>query len=136
MAGFGFLFGLIFVIKPGLYIMNLVMHFFYYNVLIAILLEVVAIGWFFEIDKIADYINQNSFLRLGKLCKLVVKYIVPLVLLWLLYYQVKSDLLVNYGIFVNYSKYPLWALLAFGIGTVAVPLIAAFLMPRRILDRR
>ena len=135
-AGFGFLFGLLFVIKPGLYIMNIMMHFFYYNVLIAILLEVIAIGWFFEIDRIADFINRNSFLRLGRLCKLTVRYIVPLVLLWLLYFQVRSDLLVNYGIFVNYSKYPSWALGVFGIGVVVIPIIAAFFMPRRILDRR
>jgi len=65
-----------------------------------------------------------------------VRYIVPLVLLWLLYFQVRSDLLVNYGIFVNYSKYPSWALGVFGIGVVVIPIIAAFFMPRRILDRR
>ncbi|MBI2101712.1 hypothetical protein HYT53_03800 [Candidatus Woesearchaeota archaeon] len=134
-SGFGFLLGLIFVIKPGIYIMELVTHFFYYNVLIAILLEVVAIGWFFNIDKLSQHINQHSILKIGGLCKLIARYIAPLTIILLLFLQIRADLLVNYGFFVNYSKYQLWALLAFGIGTVAAPLVAAFLMPQRLLDR-
>ena len=135
-AGFGFLFGLIFVIKPGFYIMNIITHFFYYNVLIVILLEVIAVGWFFDIDRLSQHINQHSILKLGKLCKFIVRYPAPLVTLWLLFFQAKSDLLVNYGIFINYSRYPLWALLVFGVGTVVLPVVIAFLMPRRILDRK
>src|SRR3989338_3540574 len=81
-SGFGFLFGLVFVIKPGIYIMELVTHFFYYNVLIAILLEVIAIGWFFDIDKLSQHINQYSILKIGGVCKLTFKYIAPLTIIF------------------------------------------------------
>jgi len=129
-CGCGFLFGLLFVIKPGFYIMDIAIHFFYYNVLIVVLLEALAVGWFFNADKLSEYISYHSFLKIGKLWKVLVKYFVPLIVLVLLFFQAKSDLLLNY------KNYPLWALLAFGIGFVVIPIIAAFLLPQRMLDRR
>ena len=47
-SGIGFLFGLIFAIRPGFYIMSVMVHFIYYNILLALFLEAVAVGWFFE----------------------------------------------------------------------------------------
>jgi len=129
-SGFGFLLGLLFIIKPGFYIMDIAGHFIYYNILIAILLEAAAVGWFFESEKISSYINQNSALKVGVLWGFFIRYIIPLILALLLLFQIKSD------ISANYSSYPLWALLVFGVGTVIVPIVIAFLMPRRILDRK
>lgn len=129
-AGFGFLFGLLFVINPGFYIMDIVSHFVIYNILIAVFLEALAIGWFFESEKISAFINQNSVLKIGKLWRFIIKYLTPLILLLLIFFQLKTDYLLNY------NNYPLWALLVFGVGIVVIPIIAAFLMPRRILDRK
>lgn len=129
-CGFGFLLGLLFIIKPGYYIMDIVMHFIYYNILIALLLEVFAIGWFFNSEKIAAYINQYSIIKIGALWKFMSKYVVPVILLLLLAFQLKSDLAEGY------NNYPLWALLVFGLGVVVIPILAAFLMPRKILDRK
>ncbi len=129
-VGMGFLFGLAFIIKPGYYIMGIVNHFFYYNILIALLLESLAIGWFFDAEKISDFINKNSTLKIGNFWRYWLKYFVPLMLIFLLAFQIKKDHLLNY------NNYPLFAVLAFGIGAVAVPLIAAFLMPQKLLDRR
>ncbi|MBI2559107.1 hypothetical protein HYW20_07340 [Candidatus Woesearchaeota archaeon] len=129
-TGFGFLFGLLFIIKPGYYIMDIVSHFVYYNIVLCILLEVIAVGWFFEIERIAEYINQYSILKIGGIWAFIVKYFAPLILFALLFLQIKSDFAAPY------KGYPLWALLVFGVGTVVVPLIVAFLMPQKILDRK
>ena len=129
-AGFGFLFGLVLVIKPGYYIMDIISHFFYYNILIALLLETIAIGWFFESQKIADFINQTTSLKIGNLWRFMIKYIIPLIFLALLFVQVKSDFLLNY------KGYPLLFNVVFGIGIVVFPLVIAFLMPQKILDRK
>ncbi len=129
-AGFGFLFGLLFVLRPGFYIMDIVSHFIYYNILIAILLEVLAVGWFLDSEKISDFINQKSVLKIGGVWRFIIRYLAPLILLLLLFFQIKSDYMLDYG------NYPLWALVVFGIGTIAVPLFAAFLMPQKLLDRR
>jgi len=129
-CGFGFISGLLFVIKPGYYIMDIVLHFIYYNILIALLLEVIAIGWFFNSEKISFNINQFSKIKIGVIWRFIIRYIVPLILLGLIVFQAKSDLIRNY------NNYPLWALLVFGVGTVAVPIIIAFLLPQKILDRK
>lgn len=129
-SGFGFLLGLLFIIKPGFYIMDIIMHFVYYNILIALLLEAIAIGWFFDSEKIKDSINANSALKVGALWKFLIRYIVPLILLLLLYFQLKSDYLLNY------NNYPWIYVLIFGVGIVVVPLVIAFFMPQKILDRR
>lgn len=129
-AGFGFLFGLLFVIKPGFFIMGIASHFVYYNILAALLLEAVAVGWFLNAEIISSHINQYSVLKIGKLWQFFIRYAVPLVLLLLLFFQLKSDLAANY------MGYPLWALLIFGAGISVIPILAAFLMPQRILDRK
>ena len=128
-AGFGFLFGLLFIINPGFYIMDIVSHFVYYNILIAILLEVLAIGWFFDSENISNHINQYSILKIGYMWRFFIRYLIPLILLLLIFYQAKSDFLLNYG------NYPFVYVLIFGVGVVIVPLVIAFLMPRKILDR-
>ena len=129
-CGFGFLFGLLFIIKPGFYIMDIVSHFVIYNVLIALFLEVIAIGWFFESEKISAFINQNSILKIGVLWRFIIKYVMPIIIITLIFFQIKSDYLLSY------NNYPLWAILVFGVGVVVIPIIVAFLMPQKILDRR
>ena len=129
-SGFGFLLSLLFAVKPGIYIMDIVMHFVYYNILIAILLEALAIGWFFDCGKISGYINNTSVIKIGALWKFVVRYFIPLIAIWLIFVQLKSDLSLNYN---NYAWYHL---LLFGVGTVIVPLVISFLMPQKLLDKR
>ncbi len=129
-AGFGFLFGLLFIIKPGFYIMDIVSHFVYYNIVLAVLLEVLAVSWYFDIKKIAEYINQNSTLKIGGLWAFIVKYFAPLLLSALLFLQIRADFAAPY------KGYPVWALLVFGAGAVAVPQVVAFLMPQKLLDRK
>jgi len=128
-CGLGFLAGIVFATRPGYFMMDLVLHFIYYNILLAILLEALAVGWFYDAGKISEYINQNSNVKLGGMWKLAVKYAVPLVIIFLLALQLRADILNGYG---NYSRL---AMLAFGAGTVAVPVIIAFLLPQKILDK-
>ena len=129
-SGFGFLFGFLFITKPGFYVMDIVNHFVYYNILIALLLQTIAIGWFFDAQKIAEFINKVSSLKIGALWKFMVRYVIPLILLLLLFFQIKSDFLLDY------NKYPIIFNLIFGIGIVILPLVISFLMPQRILDRK
>ena len=129
-CGVGFLFGLLFVIKPGFYIMDIMAHFIYYNILLVLLLESAAIGWFFDSEKISAFIDQYSAVKLGKIWRFMIRFIAPLILLALIAFQLKSDL------FGRYSNYPLWALIAFGAVIVAAPVVVAFLLPQRIWDRR
>ncbi len=129
-CGLGFLGGLVFATKPGIYLMDIVSHFSSYNILLVILLECIAIGWFFDSEKMASFINSNSKIKIGVVWRFLIRFIVPLVVIFFIILQLKSDLMSSY------NNYPLWVLLSFGLGTVAVPIVAAFLMPEKIFDRR
>ena len=98
--------------------------------LIAILLELIAIGWFSNSEKIMNFINQNSMVKIGGVWRFMIRYIIPLIVLAVIFLKARLDLIKPY------NNYPWWALLAFGVGTIAVPLVIAFLMPQKILDRR
>ena len=129
-AGFGFLLGLVYIIKPGFYIMDIASHFVFYNILIAALLEVIAVGWVFDSEKIAVFIDNNSVLKIGYVWRFFIRYLIPIILLTLLFFQIKKNYLLNY------NNYPLIYVLIFGVGIVVVPIVLAFLMPQKILDRR
>jgi len=127
-AGLGFLLGLLFVIKPGIYIMDIVSHFIIYNILIAVLLETMAAGWFFG-EKFESYLNKNSLFKAGAAWKMLSRYVIPPIILVILIFQIKNDYLLNY------RNYPLWSILVFGVGVVIVPVAVGFLMPRFSIEK-
>ena len=129
-AGLGFLSGLLFVIKPGLYIMEIVSHFVIYNILLAILLESVAVGWFYNSEKLSGFVNKNSIIKIGGVWRFFIRFVIPVIVIVLISLQIKSDFRLDY------NGYPLWAILSFGIGTIAIPIAIAFLLPDKILDRK
>jgi neurotransmitter:Na+ symporter, NSS family len=125
-SGLGFLMGLLFIIRPGYYIMDIMSHFVFYNMALIILFECISIGWFYKIDKLKKFIDQNSMLKVGNLWEFSIRYLIPLVILILLYFQIKSDLALDY------NNYPLWAVLLFGAGAVIIPLVISFFLPRKM----
>ena len=129
-AGFGFLLGLLFVIKPGIYILDIVSHFSAYNLLLAMLFESIAIGWVYNSEKLSGFINKNSSIKIGGLWRFFIRFAVPLIILTIIIFQITLDFRLDY------HGYPLWALLSFGIGTIVVPITIAFLLPYRVLDRK
>ncbi|HLG24167.1 MAG TPA: hypothetical protein VI564_04545 [Candidatus Nanoarchaeia archaeon] len=126
-SGFGFLLGLLFVIKPGYYIMDLVMHFFYYNIIFALLLQCLVIGWSSKSTEIADGLNSKSSLKIGSFWRLWLKYAVPVFLIALIAVQLRRDFIFGY------NRYPLWSLLGFGLGTFFIPLLTAFSLPKKLM---
>ena len=54
----------------------------------------------------------------------------PIAVLLAIFFQAMSDYRLDY------KGYPLWAILSFGIGVVVIPIVIAFLLPEKILDRR
>ena len=129
-AGFGFLSGLLLVIRPGIYIMDIASHFVLYNILLAMLFESILIGWFYDSEKLSGFINKNSAIGIGGIWRFFIRFAVPPIVLAILAFQIIFDFRLDY------HDYPLWAVLSFGIGTVAIPIVVAFLLPDKILDRK
>ena len=118
------------MIKPGLHIMDIVSHFVAYNILLAVLLESVAAGWFYNSEKLSGFVNKNSAIKIGGVWRFFIRFIIPIIVIVIIAIHIKSD----FGL--DYNSYPLWAILSFGIGTVAIPVATAFLLPEKILDRK
>jgi NSS family neurotransmitter:Na+ symporter len=69
----------------GFTLVDLLDHWaFGYGLLICGLLELIILGWLYDIDALLAFINENSKVRLGGTFKLLVRYILPLVILGIL----------------------------------------------------
>ena len=65
-----------------------------FALLIAILLECIIFGWVYKFDYLAETLNKNSTIKVGKIWKIIIKFILPLCIfcLWAqgIYYTIKA----------------------------------------------
>ncbi len=113
----GFLAGIIYTTRAGLYFLDIVDHFATnFNLVIVGILEAVLVGWIYGAKKLRAYINKVSDFRIGKWFDLAIMLVIPLSLLALLAKQLVTE------IKAPYEGYPAWALGA-GWLAVALPLL-------------
>ncbi|MFH1429762.1 MAG: sodium-dependent transporter [Candidatus Margulisiibacteriota bacterium] len=106
---FGFICGVIFTTFAGLYYLDITDHFITnYGLVIVGLLETIAVGWLFGADKLRQYINEVSEIKIGKWWNLLIKYVIPALLVIMLIMGLQKDLQAPYG------GYPQWAIFVFG----------------------
>ncbi len=122
---FLFIVGLIFTTKAGLYWLDIVDHYVNtYGLIIAGLLEAIAIGWIYTPDKMRNYFNSVSEYRFGKWWNIMVKYVTPIVLIILLYQNAIEDLTTAYG---GYAMKYQW--IGGWIGVVIVLILVSIILP-------
>lgn len=111
----GFLIGLLFVTKGGMYWLDIVDHYVNsYGLIMVGLVECIVIGWLIGPEKIRKHVNGLSEIRVGKWFDFFVKYFTPIVLLLLLVSNLIAD------VQKPYEGYPQWAL---GVGWAIVILL-------------
>ena len=66
-----------------------------FALLFAILLECIIFGWIYDFDKLIETLNENSNIKVGKLWKTVIKFILPICILGLWIQGVYSALLIG-----------------------------------------
>jgi NSS family neurotransmitter:Na+ symporter len=118
----GFLGSLIFTTRAGLYILDIADHFITnYGLVIGGLLECLIIGWVLKASVLRKHIS-----RLGTVIPpfwdVLVKFITPAILIYLLYLSFTGD------IAENYEGYSTGQLLLYGVGLVFVCLVAALVL--------
>lgn len=52
-----------------------------FAVVIAILLEIIVLGWAYDLDDIIALLNENSFIKLDKFWIITIKFVIPIILL-------------------------------------------------------
>jgi NSS family neurotransmitter:Na+ symporter len=115
----GFLGSLIFTTRAGLYILDIADHFITnYGLVIGGLLECLIIGWVLKASVLRKHISRLGTV-IPVLWDVLVKFITPAILIYLLYLSFAGD------ITENYEGYSTGQLLLYGVGLVLVCLVAA-----------
>ena len=118
-----FLLSFLFITGAGLSILDIVDAFInQIGVALGGFIEVILIGWFFNIEKIRSYANEYSNFSVGKWWALCLKIVTVLVLGVMLILNTKT--LVTEG----YGKYEMFDIKVFGWGALALVFLAAALL--------
>lgn len=122
---FGFLAGIIYTTRAGLYFLDIIDHFVTnYDLILVGILQTILVGWIYGAEKLRREINEVSSWTLVKGWNWILKYIIIAVLTLLLLTQFQTDLTTPYG------DYPAWAL-TIGWSMVLIPLLlTVFLIVR------
>lgn len=108
-CSFGFISGIIFTTCAGLHYLDITDHFITgYGLVVVGLLETLAVGWLYGADKLREYINEVSDIKIGKWWNVFIKYVIPVCLSVLLVASFIKDIKTPYG---GYSQ---WAVFTFG----------------------
>lgn len=124
----GFMAGIIYTTRAGLYFLDITDHFLTnYNLILAAIFQLILAGWIYGAEPLRRYINEVSDWRIGKWWNISIKYIIPVILTTLLATQLSQD--IN----TPYEGYPSWAL---GIGWAIVAIPLAFFLVCLLRDWR
>ncbi len=114
--------GIIFTTCPGLIYFDIVDHFINaYGLVTVGLLEALAVGWLYGAKNLREYINEVSDIKIGVWWDIAIKFVIPVILITILGFSLHTDLTTRY------EDYPLWSLLVFGWGMLAVLALVSFL---------
>ena len=129
-SGASFTIGLLFISGSGLYWLDIVDYFMnHFGLIFACLIECIVFAWIYKIDKIKDHINSLHGMKVGKFWIVMIKYVSPLVLL----FMIASEIVTRIG--TAYEGYPRTAeLVGWVVMFVLVPL-AAILITRKKLQK-
>lgn len=94
----GLLTSFVFTTGAGLYILDIVDHYINnFGIVFTGLIEVILLGWFFDISALRKYANDVSDIKVGYWWTICIKYITPLILFITIIYNLYSDLINLYG---------------------------------------
>ncbi len=117
----GFLASLVFMTNGGLFVLDIVDHFINnFGIVLAGLVEVILISWFFNLSSLKDHINRISDFRVGGWWTFCLKVVTPIVLGYMAIANLVGDITSAYG------DYPLTALVLFGWCVVLLVIVVGF----------
>ena len=95
---FAFLLSLFFTTGAGLYILDIVDHYINnFGIVFVGLIEVILLGWFFDIKSFGSYANGVSDIRVGKWWYICIKFITPSMLFVTILYNIYNEIINLYG---------------------------------------
>lgn len=126
LAILGFLISIVFSTGAGLYLLDIIDNFINnYGIVVVGFLEVILIGWIITPDKIRDHTNNVSYFNIGKWWNIMIKFISPSILIFMVIQSLFKELTTPYG------GYKIKELLLYGWGIIALGIIVALIISRK-----
>jgi NSS family neurotransmitter:Na+ symporter len=120
----GFLISLIFTMGNGLYLLDIVDHFISsFGLVLVGLVECIILGWFFKISLLRDNANQTSDILIGRWWDVLIKYVIPTILLFLLFAAVYENITTPY-------VEPWWIVLIIGVAPCVIIFLLSFVFKK------
>jgi len=114
----GFAVSFVFTSQAGIFILDIVDHFINaFGIVVGGVLEIIFISWFFKLDSFKQHINKDSDFSVGHIWVFCLKYLMPVILLYMAVGNLVQEIRVPYE---NYAQA---ALMTYGWGVVVVVLI-------------
>jgi neurotransmitter:Na+ symporter, NSS family len=123
----GYLISVLYATGAGLYFLDIIDAFINsYSIVVVGLGEALAIGWFLGIDKVRKHTNSVSIYPIGKWWEVMIKFITPAILTYMLVQNILAEIKAPYG------GYPTAAIMIFGWGVVAAIIIASAVLSKKV----
>lgn len=114
---------LIFATRAGLYWLDITDHFVNdFNLIVIGVIQCFVVGWLFGAKKIRTYFNETSSIKFGRWWDIMIRYVTPIVLLYISI----TYLIENIG--NNYGGYATRYIAIGGWGVVAATIITGFVL--------
>ncbi|MDY6012023.1 sodium-dependent transporter, partial [Clostridium sp.] len=98
LAILGFLISIVFATGAGLYLLDIIDNFINnFGIVVVGFLEVVLIGWIVTPDEIRSHTNKVSYFNIGKWWNIMIKYISPAILIFMLIQTLFTEFTTPYG---------------------------------------
>lgn len=117
---------MVYATSAGLFILDIVDHYINAFIITSLgLIEAVLIGWFVGAERMRERTNAMSYIKLGKWWSIMIKFVTPVVLGYMLIAGILGE-------FKNgYEGYPVSNLLILGVGIVAALIVLGLVMASR-----
>lgn len=122
----GYLLSVFYATGAGLYFLDIIDAFINsYGIVVVGLAEAVVVGWLLGTHQIREYTNSMSYYTVGKWWDVMIKFVTPVVLTFMLVQNFLNEIKAPYG------GYPTKAIAIFGWGVILLGIAASFIMSKR-----
>jgi len=121
----GYLISIVYSTGAGLYFLDIIDSFINsYGIVTVGLLEAITIGWLFGSHKIREHTNAISYYPIGKWWDVMIKFVTPAILIYMIAQNLIHDLSKPYG------GYSTTALIIFGWGVIIIGIVFSIILTK------
>ncbi|MCY6370597.1 sodium-dependent transporter [Clostridium ganghwense] len=126
MSLIGVCISVVFATRAGLYLLDIMDNFINnYGIVVVGLLEAILVGWIIKAKTIRNHTNAVSYYKIGKWWDVIIKYVTPTILIYMLGKSIITEISKPYG------GYKLSNLLAYGWSIIVLGIVGAVIISKK-----